>query len=620
MNSIFDGVGAVAFALTAATAFGQTEPIDSASILRIGEQAFAEHTPPGAVVAVVQGDSISLLTGFGVSDIKSGRPVDPERTVFEIASVSKTVTATAIMRLVERGAIGLEADINNSLKSVKVPATFAAPVTLEHLLTHTAGFSDRFIGYVSRSADERPSLAGYLADRLPPRFIEPGRVIGYSNHGVGLAGLAAAEVAGVGFEELVEREVFEPLGMAHSTFRQPLPSALTSDAATGYTQRSADISEAPVAFRNCTPAGGMSTTGGDMVKFMMAHLGVGEKAAYLKRETLGLMHSRHFGPVEGMPGVCLGFFEMPVGSERAVAHPGQTVGFSAALVLIPERRFGLFVCANSNRTAFCGAFVRGVLRAAFPATIEAPAGSAAPPSEVAGAYRSFRSGFGTIENLAGLFGGQAIVEVDGPSVYLNGNEYRSAGGSVFREVDGTKSIAFHDGALLAQSEVCGVPVASMFAKLPAISSPRFINEFFLSWLMLLLATGVVWAVVVVALRLISNVKGTRSSLTADAVVAALLCAALACSTVGFGFVFIRKLVHAASSGGGDVIFGLPTSLKIALWLPFTTIALLVILAGVTLRAGRRWPLAVRVYSWLMWLAGAVWIGFLFHFDLVGLSS
>jgi CubicO group peptidase (beta-lactamase class C family) len=111
---------------------------------------------PGAVVVVVDRQGVVFAAGYGVADLDSRRPVVPETTTFRVASVSKLLTATAVMQLVDRGRIELNRDVNAYLKNWRVPDTFPAPITARHLLTHTAGLSERFLDSRGRTREQTP--------------------------------------------------------------------------------------------------------------------------------------------------------------------------------------------------------------------------------------------------------------------------------------------------------------------------------------------------------------------------------------------------------------------------------------------------------------------------------
>jgi len=119
---------------------------------------------PGAAVAVVADGKVYFAKGYGYADLEKHRKVDPETTMFRIASVTKLFTWTAVMQLVEQGKLDLKVDVNAYLKAFKIPATFPEPITLTHLLTHTAGFEDSEIGEYSLDPAHFKSLGQVLAN------------------------------------------------------------------------------------------------------------------------------------------------------------------------------------------------------------------------------------------------------------------------------------------------------------------------------------------------------------------------------------------------------------------------------------------------------------------------
>ena len=134
---------------------------------------------PGVVFAVVKDGDVFFKKGYGYADVEARTPVDPDATLFQVASVSKLFTATALMQLVEQGRVDLHTDVNHYLKQVQLDPAFGEPVTPAHLLTHTGGFDERNIGYIARDAATVRPLGTYLADRMPPRALPPGTVTSY---------------------------------------------------------------------------------------------------------------------------------------------------------------------------------------------------------------------------------------------------------------------------------------------------------------------------------------------------------------------------------------------------------------------------------------------------------
>ena len=177
----------------------------------------AAHTLPGVTVAVVADGAPVFLRGYGYADRERSIPVDPATTLFDVGSVAKLFTFTAVMQLVEQGRLDLHADVNRYLTRFQVPATFPEPVTAAHLLTHTGGFDEWDIGAAARTSAEVLPVCEYLARRLPPRIRPPGEIIAYSNHGTALAGCLVEEISGMPFADYIKRHIFAPLDMTRSS-------------------------------------------------------------------------------------------------------------------------------------------------------------------------------------------------------------------------------------------------------------------------------------------------------------------------------------------------------------------------------------------------------------------
>jgi len=319
----------------------------------IFEQGLKEHDVPGAIVAVVHDDAPLFLAGYGVADIETGARPDPAETRFRVASISKTFTALAVMQLVEKGLLDLDADVNTKLKAFKVPDAFGKPITLRHLLTHTAGFDDEYLYSARRSAAALPPLSVYLEHRLPRRVLPPGAVMSYSNHGFALAGLIVEETSGRPFSDYMRAQVFTPLEMHSSGFDlEPGPDTAF---ATGYTPQGPGpgLKKADFDFPCNVPAGTLAVTARDMANFMIMMLNHGEfrDQRLLSAAGIATMQARQFGHHPALPGVGLGFFEHRGGGTGWVEHTGQVWGFASLFALHPESGTGLFISLNSDEGA-----------------------------------------------------------------------------------------------------------------------------------------------------------------------------------------------------------------------------------------------------------------------------
>src|SRR5436190_8784516 len=140
----------------------------------------------GAVVSVVKDGQVLFQKGYGYADVEEKKPVLPDQTLFRPGSVSKVFTATAVMQLVEQGKLDLSRDVNDYL-DFAIPKTFAEPVTLRRLLTHTAGFEEVLKNLFAPSAREMKTLRDYLVAAMPQRIFPPGTTPAYSNYELALA-------------------------------------------------------------------------------------------------------------------------------------------------------------------------------------------------------------------------------------------------------------------------------------------------------------------------------------------------------------------------------------------------------------------------------------------------
>jgi len=337
----------------AATDMIQSEPAHS--LVRDDLEAWLDGYMPytlqradiaGAVVVVVKGGEVLLQKGYGYADRETRRPFDPQNTLFRPGSISKLITWTAVMQLVEEHRVDLDRDINSYL-DFKIPPFKGQSVTLRNLMTHTAGFQDSLKDVVSANAHPL-ALGDFLKKRLPERIFPPGQITGYSNYGAALAGYVVERVSGQRFEDYVEQHIFLPLDMRHTTFRQPPPASFTPLMSSGYI--AAADGRKPYETLATGPAGGAATNAPDMAKFMIAHLRNGEYQGHriLQPSTAQAMHDTAFttaSPV--LNRVALGFIQSNRNGHRIVGHDGDTRFFHSSLLLFLDDDVGLFVSLNS---------------------------------------------------------------------------------------------------------------------------------------------------------------------------------------------------------------------------------------------------------------------------------
>jgi CubicO group peptidase (beta-lactamase class C family) len=314
--------------------------------------ALANGDIAGAVVTVVKDGQILTARGFGYADADKRTPVDPDRTLFRPGSVSKLFTWIAVMQQVEARKLDLDADVNAYL-DFKIPPRDGKPATLRQILTHTAGFEEFAKGVIFYDAKYLKPLGGYLKSYTPRRIYEPGTTPAYSNWATALAGYIVERTSGEPFDTYVERHIFAPLGMRNSTFRQPLPQALSAQMSSGYGKPGEKANGFEIV--GPAPAGSLSSTGTDMARFMIANLqgGALDGQRILSEQTMKLMHNSpldRVDPVSLVPPLNrmeLGYFEINLNGYRAVGHLGDTNAFHTSLDLLLDHGLGIYVSVNS---------------------------------------------------------------------------------------------------------------------------------------------------------------------------------------------------------------------------------------------------------------------------------
>lgn len=308
-------------------------------------RALATHRFSGAEIVVVEDGKTVLAKGYGLADPTTGRRMDPATTEVRIGSTTKVITATAIAQLHEKGLIrSLDDPANRYLKRVRLPDWKGRPITIWHLLTHRAGFEDKAFGLGTDRAMRRPVDREAVARAMPKLVREPGKWSVYSNFGTAILGLIVEDVSGQPIDRYFREHIFRPLGMDRSYLDYDLkPSpALARPYATfpnGDRQPIGYVAMNPF----IAPAGGVTTTGPDMARFMIAQIeGARGKASILSPEGFRLMQSRHVANHPAATGFGMVFIEGGWNGARVVEHGGGWPGFQTVMLLVPERGIGVF--------------------------------------------------------------------------------------------------------------------------------------------------------------------------------------------------------------------------------------------------------------------------------------
>ncbi len=319
-----------------------------------------EYKVPGVTISVVKDGEIFFKKGYGYYDLQNNKRVDADNTLFRPGSVSKLFIWTSIMQLVEADKIDLNENVNKYL-DFEIPNEIVnkdntediKAITVMNLLNHNAGFEDKIKDLFVLTKDDMKSLGTYLKEYMPARVYPAGREMAYSNYGSALAAYIVERVSGMSFDEYVETNIFKPLNMSNSTFKQPVPDEIAGESSLGFAYVNGAYQSDPFEYIQPYPVGGLSSTAEDMAKFMLAHLNMGSYQGnkILNPETAAKMHTQSFTHYNEFSGMAHGFIEMNYNGYRMITHGGDTFLFHSGLYLIPELNTGLFVSYNGRDAA-----------------------------------------------------------------------------------------------------------------------------------------------------------------------------------------------------------------------------------------------------------------------------
>ncbi len=317
-------------------------------------QDVAEDSMGSISAGVVVGNDVVWANGFGWADIEKQISADAE-TIYRTGSISKSFTAVLMMQMVEKGYFKLDDPVEKYFSEINNLADKpenARPITFRHLASHTSG--------LIREPKLEGAAAGPIAQwedkilaSIPKTSYQslPGERYSYSNIGFGMLGLAVSRAVGTPFMDLIQEQIFDPLGMASSFFI--LTDEHILHLSMGYVKRRDGTVDAKFPAREHAgrgykvPNGGIYSTVGDLSKFVAAMIGASDKNIF-SEETRNEILKRQ--TPEGRGGYGLGF---SIGTDEdgftSVGHGGSVAGYNASMVFDPESKIGVVIFRNYNR-------------------------------------------------------------------------------------------------------------------------------------------------------------------------------------------------------------------------------------------------------------------------------
>lgn len=316
-------------------------------VVACAEAAMKTHGVPGAVVGILHQGEIKTA-GLGVTHVEHPLPVTPD-TLFQIGSITKTYTATAIMRLVEQGKLALDEPVRTYVPDFAVvDEDTSARVTLWHLLTHTAGWSGDLFTDMSLGDD---ALSRYVAAMAELEQETPlGAYVSYNNAAVTLAGHVVAAVTGKTYEAAMQELVLEPMGLKRSFFN-PI-DVMIHRFVVGHSAgpKGPEVASPWPIPRADNPCGGLVCDIGDLLRYGRFHMGDGtaeDGTRLLSAESMALMQT----PQATMwtdEAIGLTWFLNVTDGVVRVSHGGSTIGQQAELTLVPQHGLAIGVMTNAD--------------------------------------------------------------------------------------------------------------------------------------------------------------------------------------------------------------------------------------------------------------------------------
>lgn len=317
------------------------------SLAALVEARMKEYHVPGVALGVLRAGR-TTIRGFGVRSVNDPQPVTAN-TVFPLASISKTVTTTAVMRLVEQGRIDLHAPVRKYLPDFRVADEAASrDVTIWHLVTHTSGWE----GQLSATDKGDETLARFVAGLATNmQLAPPGAAWSYNNAGFAVAGRVIEVVTGKTFSDAIDDLVFRPLGLELAFTR--VGDVVAHWPAIGHT---VSPDGTPTMQRTFTlgstlPAGGVAMSMDNLLEYARFHLGDGagnDGRRVLTRATLDEMKKAQLRKQGYDEDMGLAWHLRSVGGVRTAAHGGTFSGHILLLELVPEKNFAIAILTNAG--------------------------------------------------------------------------------------------------------------------------------------------------------------------------------------------------------------------------------------------------------------------------------
>ncbi|HAM63889.1 MAG: hypothetical protein A2Y20_03470 [Firmicutes bacterium GWF2_51_9] len=438
----------------------------------------------GVIYAVIEGQD-EYVGAMGYADKGNEILADPTKTAFRIGSISKTFVAIAVLQLVDQGLLDLHADITRYLPS---EFHFSYPITLHHLLTHTAGFEDLISGIVVMDEEALLPLHTSLLRYQPSQAFKPSSIVSYSNYGLALAGYIVERVSHMSLIEYSDRYIFEPLGMSNTSFD---PSSYENPISLAY-DLDGNARFEPII--NLYPEGSVVSTAQDILKYMRWCLQ--SDGGILSVESKEKLFSPQYVSSTEFLGVSYTWNLHLNNGHRVIEKRGETGNFNSQIVLLPEDNTAVFLSFNSPLAwkqihSIVDDFLAPILSSSVSSDSLPPTVSL----DISGTYRAARSNFTTIEKLYSFLIPERTIAISG-DVYagfkMNGEPMTNIGRNFYTSTLGNVKFIEKDNemVLLTDSALSYVQVSSV--EKPIWQWIAVVSYLLLSVVLVLLSIRSIW--------------------------------------------------------------------------------------------------------------------------------
>ncbi|MGB3182811.1 MAG: serine hydrolase [Cyclobacteriaceae bacterium] len=542
-----------------------TQKVDS-----IVTSAMETHQVPGVTLSIVRKDSLLFSSGYGFHSSEEQKAVSPGESLFRIGSITKNITALALMQLVEEGKIDLYADANDYLTSYQIDNQYERKITPYDLMTHSAGLDDHLLGGQSYEPIGPETLAAHVADQFPDQIRPPGEIWSYSSYGVALVAVMIEDVSGMLFSEYVQQHIFDPLGMNDTYFF--VQDIDESKLVRNYQVKDTDlIPYETIQGLYIYSTGSIMTTAEDMASYMAVFTSGG--SGIIKPQTLEMMRSTIFGHFSDQHiGWSIGFFNRHTMGNEVYYHTGGIDGNVSVMRIYPESDLAIFMGGNARGTM--SNLITSVVGELEKLLLEDRSGADIPGSlkaepdadvlkKYSGKYRSIAYSQNTVQKAGILLGFKFetdVIATDDELIIYPSDTLQMLADGRFWSSQNEQPVAFE----VADGQAYMANPRGYYEKISFYDASSF---------------QVTWVVVVLIIQVLSlliylvffAVKKLRSKY--KLYLNHKLTVFTALSIIVFLIAFIWILI---STPPWIFFYGVPTSLKVNLLLPFVIIALVAI--------------------------------------------